>query len=816
MNQKSSKQLCIRLILVLITVAAGCVSQPPAEPTLDRCLGLHTIGLPECSPPSSLPETPRAKNNSQAAQTPLSTGTIPNRVVTILVDDFKPQPYQGDSVYYYNRLEGDRGALNNSVVSWEEGAVDISISTGNGWGGIWMSLNHPIREGLSVNFSSILPLQIQSTYQSGIKGINISILDGTQGRVLRVELKDKNNTLQWSYEVTLNGEKQKVSVDIPPLQDISQLVLVLDRASPGDHVVVEKVSLVASTPVTDTATAGFVWSYGMLLNNWDPSTGLVRDKAKDASGEFDAIQATGSLAAATALAEQLGVVSHADAIAIVSKIGDTLLNKLPRNHGLWPHWVRTLPEGTFEIIPNTEWSSVDTVIAAIGLLEAQQSLGLETSKTEQMIREIEWDKLITEKGISHGYTYDDQLIPYAWDVFGGESWLMELAYASATGNITPLAYPSPPTANGSGFIDELAWLYIPPPTKPDYWGTDWAAYRAASAEKQILYYLKNGTQSCPTTSGLFGLSAAEVPVPARVAKENIYQAFGIGGQFAPVNDGFPTMGSPVIVPHYSAMIASLQPEAAIRMWIWLIDNGYFTPLNNVESLTFPTTSNCSTDVEWNQLKGSWNLTLQTLGWGRYLAEQDGKIPATWQATQTNQFLNKGYLLLAPGEPRKEPGSSLDLSATLNSKNITCEGGSEYTFGRLPGTYGYQITDNSGNIKYYSVDLLSEKFPIDYELALGWPPKDPSIPPWISSNMDSEMETITTHFGDFNALRLDTFIEYHIQTMNHSDPNGTVKRSEWFVCGIGLVRATMNHSGMYQARTFERQSDLELVSLNLLP
>ena len=45
----------------------------------------------------------------------------------------------------------------------------------------------------------------------------------------------------------------------------------------------------------------------MLLNNWNPATGLVRDKAKDASGEFDAIQATGSLAAATAIAEQLAL-----------------------------------------------------------------------------------------------------------------------------------------------------------------------------------------------------------------------------------------------------------------------------------------------------------------------------------------------------------------------------------------------------------------------------------------------------------------------------------------------------------------------------
>jgi hypothetical protein len=96
------------------------------------------------------------------------------------------------------------------------------------------------------------------------------------------------------------------------------------------------------------------------------------------------------------------------------------------------------------------------------------------------------------------------------------------------------------------------------------------------------------------------------------------------------------------------MIASLHPEEAIRMWDWLIANGYFSPLNNVESLTFPTGANCdSADVVWNQLKGSWNLSLQTLGWGRYLAERGGQPPVLWRAAETNRIIQKGYMLLSP-------------------------------------------------------------------------------------------------------------------------------------------------------------------------
>ena len=41
---------------------------------------------------------------------PASPGTQEPSPFNILVDDFRPQPYQGESVYFFNRLEGDRGA----------------------------------------------------------------------------------------------------------------------------------------------------------------------------------------------------------------------------------------------------------------------------------------------------------------------------------------------------------------------------------------------------------------------------------------------------------------------------------------------------------------------------------------------------------------------------------------------------------------------------------------------------------------------------------------------------------------------------------
>jgi hypothetical protein len=267
-----------------------------------------------------------------------------------------------------------------------------------------------------------------------------------------------------------------------------------------------------------------------------------------------------------------------------------------------------------------------------------------------MLQGIDWAGLVTPGGLSHGYSYAGDPLPYAWDIFGGESWLVELAYAGATGQVTSLTYPSPPTANGSGFIDELAWLFVPPPSEPDVWGTDWTSYRRQSATAQLSYYPTHYPRSCFSQLGLFGLSAGEVPVPSAITDGGIYQAFGIGGRFAEANDGSALLGAPVVVPHYAATIASLHPNEAIATWDWLIENGLFTPLTNVESLMFPAGSRCdAAAVQWNQLKGSWNLTLQTLGWGRYLAERDGHVPILWQATSASPFLRRGYALLVPGD-----------------------------------------------------------------------------------------------------------------------------------------------------------------------
>jgi hypothetical protein len=575
----------------------------------------------------------------------------------VIIDDFVPQPYQGDSEYRFNRLGGDRGSLNYSLVDLGPGLLTTTITNGRTWGGLWTSLNHPIGEKLPIDFSAALPDQIRPAYQSQITGVTAEVVTGTAGITFRLELKDRNGLLQWSEETVLAGGPQTVSADLPPLGAIKEFLWVMDDAQAGDYVVLDSVSLTITTQIIDTATAAFVWSYGMLLNNMDAASGLVRDKGRQASGDFDAIQATGSLAAATALAAQLDIVDIDDARQIVATISDTLLLDVPRHEtGLWPHFVIS-QTGAITIAPGTEWSSVDTAIAAFGLLDGQNGLGLDASGTEAMLGANDWDEMVYTGhftgGIAHGYAYDGDQLDSLWDVFGGDTWLVELAYAIQNGQATTLTYPSPPTANGSGFIDELAWLYVLPPTELDYWGNDWPPYRLAAAQAQIDYFSDHYPDSCFAKLGLFGLSAAEVPVPEIVLPWEIYQAFGVGGRFAEPNDGAKLFDARAVTPHYSAMIATLYPQEATAMWAWLINQASFSPLNNIESLMFPVNSDCAPeDVRWNHLKGSWNLALQTLGWGNYLVQRNGQTPATWLATMQNAFVKQGYGVLVPGGIRE--------------------------------------------------------------------------------------------------------------------------------------------------------------------
>ncbi len=563
----------------------------------------------------------------------------------ILVDDFKPQPKRGEAWWQQgNRLGGNRGQIDGPPsgkgrVVWEKGfaraAIDSGVST---YVGVFSSLNHPDYDCKPLNFSAIFPPQILSQYQGRITALRIQIRNG-KGR-FKIELRAQpvcstQQITKWDTTVTLQGGQQTVECALP---DTLRQILVLNWiviGDAGDFVEAERVELIANLPALELPQRAFLWSYSMLLANWNPASGLTRDHAYFAAGFFDNVSAGAMLSAATVMASHLGFIAEASTKEIVAKTTDALM-ALDTCKGLWPHF---LTNG--RIKPGTEWSSIDTIIALIALIEARQALALPTAALENALAAIAWNSLLVEnKSISHGY-YENctQHIGEAgkpkaiWKDFGTESWLVNLGYAAATSD-TAVFDHTPPTYNGSGFIDELAWLLVPAPQQ-DRWGTEWCAYRQQATEAQIAYYRERPCFGGPPR--LFGLSAAEVPDLSLVIPDSTYQAFGDGGDTLP-NDGVKLFGHAVIVPHYAGLISSLRPAEALALWEWLEQQGLFTPLNNVESLMFNDESTCS-DLTWNALKGSWNLSLQTLGWGRYLAGENNPL---CRAMWNNAKLRRGW------------------------------------------------------------------------------------------------------------------------------------------------------------------------------
>jgi hypothetical protein len=630
------------------------------------------------------------------------------------VDDFEPQPLQGQRLqgqnfWPYNRLNGDRGIITkepqptDAKIAWGKGVVTATLTPGSNIAGVWTSLNHPIFDCEPINFSAIFPPQIESQYQGRITAVQIQVLDGHG--TFHVELilgkKPTGKKPKCDYstqdvidakEFILGGGPQTLVFNLPGgIEKRTNLNWYVSGKS-GDFVSVSRVEFVAVVPQITTARQAFLWNYAQLLSNWSPDSGLTRDQGYFAAGQFDNLSASGLQAAAAVMAYRLRFISKTSAVEIVSKTSQGMLD-IRRDDftgsGLWPHFIT---DGY--ISENTEWSSIDTIVAAVSLIESEQALDLDTTKVEQVLKGIDWKKLTLPDGqISHGYWYKKSGCVSieaptgngGWQDFGTESWIVNLGKAASTGRTADFQ-TSPPTANGGGFIDELAWLFMPTPER-DHWGIEWQSYSQQAVDRQLTYYQcqeaeaggycdkdsicrqeRGAKAGCPCCRdhtcygnlGLFGLSPAEAPDLSIFPSDStrFYLDFGVCGKGTCYDGTSPllagngpspeiTLGHAVIVPFYAGMIAALRPAQAMNEWNWLVSNKLETPLNTAESLMFTDEGSGGNDptcshIVWNARKGAWELGLATLGWARYLVGDDNPL---YQGFQDNSMLTHGYQVM---------------------------------------------------------------------------------------------------------------------------------------------------------------------------
>jgi hypothetical protein len=653
-------------ILILMLFSVSCTPNLSSIPTYGSPASPQTI-------------TPILIPSTTSIPSPDTLITTPDQItqpISILVDDFDTQPVQGPGTAYWphNRLDGDRGIISNEPrpddanFIWGKGVVKAMVSPGSNVAGVWTSLNHPIFDCEPLNFDAIFPEQIEPQYQGRIISVRIQVLDGHGTFHVELKLGEKpscdysTQKVINAQEFSLTGGPQTFTFNLPEgIGKISNLNWYVS-GNLGDYVVVSRVELVADMPLLTAAQQAFLWNYSQLLSNWSHDSGLTRDQGYFAAGQYDNISASGLQTAAAVMAYHLGFISKTSAVEIVSKTSQGLMDIQPdgcAGSGLWPHFVTN---GTIAL--GTEWSSIDTVIASISTIESEQALGLDTAQTESVLRRIDWKKLTLLDGhISHGYWSKNSgcvsIEPGGsggWQDFGTESWIVNLGEATSNGK-TAIFTTSPPTVNGGGFIDELAWLLIPIPER-DRWGFDWQSYSQKAADSQLAYYQNpvNKGGVFYRNLGLFGLTPAESPDLSVFPPNSpiFYLDFGVGGKdhsydgMGPLSDGNGpstkiTLGHAVIVPHYAGIISALRPAQAMNEWKWLVANKLESPLNTAESLmcTDEADSTCS-QIVWNARKGAWELGLATLGWARYLVGDENPL---YQGFQDNSMLLKGYQVM---------------------------------------------------------------------------------------------------------------------------------------------------------------------------
>lgn len=595
---------------------------------------------------------------------PCTMNRYPLRVI---VDDYE-QGCDEASSWTSSRIGTDRGIQGEGEysVTFTEGRAEVEVTSGQA--GVWTSLRHRAvdrGEDDVLDTERLLGRLVVDYYQVQLVGIEVDLENLGAATELLVELKNAEETVVFEQRCPLDeGDAQcrfPVTFELVTNEDGEEEPLpkikLLSWSIVGEgHVIVEDVRLIIDTRDREITESVFLYAYSHLGQCHDSASGVLRDRAIWPAEDFGAVNSMGLFALTASVASHLAITTVADAREIVEQMVTTVTS-LPTCHGLLPHFITTSGDG-WDIVEDTEWSSIDTVIVLVSLILAAERFDIDTADLEQMLNDIDWSELTdTASGhIAMGYDYVPDgdhcgsRLGTAWQDFGSEELLMAWAYTSATGETAPCpnnhgSDDSARTRDESGFNSELAALFLPL-DGVSRCGVSWEDYRPQAMERQFGHFW-NSTDYPPYRElGLFGVSASEVPEPCAVSDDDVYGAWGIGG-IVGMNDGSELLGYPIVAPHYAAMVMNEFPESSETMFAYLLESaggtGILTPLNNVESLGLDE----SGEPRWSSLKGSWNLGMTALGVGRALV-REGEYPP-YVALAQNELLSTGFAAVVSGE-----------------------------------------------------------------------------------------------------------------------------------------------------------------------
>lgn len=537
-----------------------------------------------------------------------------------------PMGQRINSFLSYTGIATDYGFLGpgEKSLAWEPGHVCVELEDAQ-WGGLWHSLaGKGADRETTLDFQQAYPAFIPPAYQPKIMAVR---LRGHGHGAVKLEIKDAAENILWSDRWGMDTATDQDFVRPIPMLHRAKLLNWISES--GCRMCLDQIALEIEMPELPTDLRVFLKSYVKLARCYDPSSGLVKDRAHSDSGAFDSVPACGMFCLASAVAKEQGIVSDTFAKDLLRRT-HRVISGVKTASGLLPHFLHRSPTGGFEIHPGTEYSSVDTAIYYHSMLIAAQILGdAETAGSLiESIRRIRMDDLLDASGhVIHGLNSDGSRIPASWQDWGGETALVLLFQHLALGDDAAAKMKTDGKAwQGTGFIPEIQSLFFPgfdTDTKDHVSGQNWAAIRDDNLKRQRAYFKQLPAPLDGT--GVFGLSAGE----------------GRRGMGYLVS-GTDLADQTIIHPHYMLMSASRWNDTttAITFMESLEKTGTLPPWGMVENIDVKT-------GEMLPMLGSLNAGFEALAAYHLLAKHRKQPDAIYQAVRAQPDLAAALRIFYP-------------------------------------------------------------------------------------------------------------------------------------------------------------------------
>lgn len=503
------------------------------------------------------------------------------------IDDVLGKPEYGEQILNgflnYTHLGTDFGFLGPGELhcTCKVGCICGDFSeNGNGWAGLWHSLNGLARENRPLNLEACYPSLIAPAFQPRIVGLQ-AVATGTGN--LKFELKSNTKgadgqptqTTGWTQILHLSQDDQEHKLVVPiENRGLTQVNYLNWVAESGSIVCMDSLSFQVELPSVDFPTYVFLASYAKFARCYDEELGMVADRAHAPAAAFSNVGATGMFALATVAAQRLGIVEEVRARSILRRIMASI-NTLPRMRGLLPHFVK-LRDGRWEPLSGSEYSTIDTTLCLFSIRLAANCLKDEETahRALELLKGIEMNQLLDADGhVIHGLREDGKPLASVWRDWGGETALALMMQRIVAG---PSQHPrmddSGRSHRGIGFITELPALFFPKfntSALARAGCVDWRAYRLERLAQQKAYFPKHAPDSIVAKLGVYGLSAGE-------------GSHGRGYHVGGVEDD----GERLVYPHYILMASLVEPDTAetYELLQRLESRGWLPPWGMVENI----------------------------------------------------------------------------------------------------------------------------------------------------------------------------------------------------------------------------------------